>query len=168
MQSALPSVGSTLWLVDSTDGGTCEYRGLTVLCHPWTSVSSDFGIHEVGVGVLAPISHDTEGWLYIQLIQLTLLVFYFVLSCFCIHLFLAVLGLCCFRVDFSPVAGGRGCSLVAGSVVAAPRTLEHRLSSCSSLAQLLLGMWDLPRSGIEPVFLALAGGLSSTMPPRKS
>ena len=27
--------------------------------------------------------------------------------------------------------------------------LEHRLSSCGAWAQLLCGMWDLPRSGIE-------------------
>ena len=29
-------------------------------------------------------------------------------------------------------------------------------------------MWDLPGSGIEPMFPALAGGLLTTGPPRKS
>ena len=46
--------------------------------------------------------------------------------------------------------------------------LERRLSSCSARAQLLRGMWDLPRPGLEPVFPALAGGFLSTVPPGKS
>ena len=33
---------------------------------------------------------------------------------------------------------------------------------------MLHGMWDLPRSGIEPVSPALAGGFLSTAPPGKS
>ena len=33
----------------------------------------------------------------------------------------------------------------------------HRLSICGTLALLLLGMWDLPGPGIEPVSPALAG-----------
>ena len=35
--------------------------------------------------------------------------------------------------------------------------LEYRLYSCGPQALLLRGMWDLPRSGIEPVPPALAG-----------
>ena len=46
--------------------------------------------------------------------------------------------------------------------------LEHRLSSCGALAQLLRGMWDLPGPGIEPVSPALAGGFLTTAPPGKS
>ena len=34
-------------------------------------------------------------------------------------------------------------------------------------AQLLRGMWDLPRPGLEPVFPALAGRFSTTAPPGK-
>ena len=45
--------------------------------------------------------------------------------------------------------------------------LEHRLSSCGTQAQLLLGMWDLPGSGIEPMSPVLAGGFFTTEPPRK-
>ena len=41
------------------------------------------------------------------------------------------------------------------------------LSSCGARAQLLCGMWDLPRLGLEPMFPALAGGLPNTAPPRK-
>ena len=51
-----------------------------------------------------------------------------------------------------------------GSVVVAP---ERRLSSCGSRAQLLRGMWDLPRPGPEPVSPALAGGPLTTAPPGK-
>ena len=49
-----------------------------------------------------------------------------------------------------------------GSVVAA-----HGLSSCGSRAQLLRGMWDLPRPGLEPGSPALAGRFSTTAPPGK-
>ena len=41
---------------------------------------------------------------------------------------------------------------------------EHRLSSCGTLAQLLCGMWHLPRSGIESVSPALADRLLTTKP----
>ena len=44
-------------------------------------------------------------------------------------------------------------------------TLEHRVNSCGSWAQLLPGVWDLLRSGITPVSPALAGGLFTTEPP---
>ena len=42
------------------------------------------------------------------------------------------------------------------------------LSSCGALAQLLHGMWDLPRPGIEPVSPMLAGRFLTTAPPGKS
>ena len=41
------------------------------------------------------------------------------------------------------------------------------ISSCGTLASLLLGMWTLPRPGIEPVTPALAGGYLTTEPPGK-
>ena len=44
----------------------------------------------------------------------------------------------------------------------------HRLSSCGAPAQLLHGIWNLPRSGIEPASPALAGRLLSTLPPGES
>ena len=50
----------------------------------------------------------------------------------------------------------------AGSVAVA-----HRLSSCGTWAQLLCGMWNLPRPGFEPVSPALAGGFLTAAPPRK-
>ena len=56
---------------------------------------------------------------------------------------------------------------IAASLVAEHRLQTHRLSNCGSRAQLLHGMWDLPRPGLEPVSPALAGRLSTTAPPRK-
>ena len=55
----------------------------------------------------------------------------------------------------------------AASLVADHRLQTRRLSSCGSRAQPLRGMWDLPRPGLEPVSPALAGRLSTTVPPAK-
>ena len=91
-----------------------------------------------------------------------------------IYLFLAVLGLrFCVRAFSS--CGKRGplfivvCGplTVAASLAAEHRLQTRRLSSCGSRAQLLRGMWDLPRPGLEPVSPALAGGLSTTALPGK-
>ena len=48
------------------------------------------------------------------------------------------------------------------------QTLEHRVNSCSTGAELLCGMWDLPRPGIEPVSPAFTGRFLTTEPPEKS
>ena len=56
---------------------------------------------------------------------------------------------------------------IAASLVAEHRLRTRRLSSCGSRAQLLCGMWDLPRPGLEPVSPALAGRFSTTAPPGK-
>ena len=56
---------------------------------------------------------------------------------------------------------------VAASLVAEHRLQTHRLSNCGSRAQLLHGMWDPPRPGLEPVSPELAGGFSTTAPPGK-
>ena len=61
----------------------------------------------------------------------------------------------------------RGPLTIAASPVAEHRLQTRRLSSCGSRAQLLRGMWDLPRPGLEPVSPALAGGFSTTTPPGK-
>ena len=101
-----------------------------------------------------------------------------------------MLSVCC-RAGSSPVAvsgaSPPGCmwashpraSLVAGhrpvgtwaSVGASlglrtgPRTPELGLRSCSAWAQLLLGIWNLPGPGIEPVSPVLAGRFFTTEPP---
>ena len=48
------------------------------------------------------------------------------------------------------------------------QALEPRLGSYGSGAQLLLGTYNLPRPGIEPVSSTLAGGFLSNGSPRKS
>ena len=57
--------------------------------------------------------------------------------------------------------------IITASLVAEHRLQTRRLSNCGSRAQLLRGMWDLPRPGLEPVSPALAGGLSTSAPPGK-
>ena len=61
----------------------------------------------------------------------------------------------------------RGPLTIAASLVAEHRLQTRRLSSCGSRAQLLRGMWELPRPGLEPVFPALAGRFSTTAPSGK-
>ena len=56
---------------------------------------------------------------------------------------------------------------IVASLVAEHRLQTRRLSNCGLWAQLLRGMWDLPRPGLEPVSPALAGRLSTTAPPGK-
>ena len=90
------------------------------------------------------------------------------------YLFIAVLGLrFCVRAFSSCGKRGplfiavRGPLAIAASLVAEHRLQTRRLSDCGSRAQLLRGMWDLPRPGLEPVSPALAGGFSTTAPPGK-
>ena len=88
-----------------------------------------------------------------------------------IYLLLAVLGLRFCARAFSS-CGKRGPLFIAVRgplTIAASRVAEHRLqtcrlSSCGSRAQLLRGMWDPPRPGLELVSPALAGGFSTTAP----
>ena len=61
----------------------------------------------------------------------------------------------------------RGPLTIAASLVAEHRLQTRRLSSCGSRAQLLRGMWDPPRPGLEPVSPALAGRFPTTAPPGK-
>ena len=61
----------------------------------------------------------------------------------------------------------RGPLTIAASLLAEHRLQTRRLSNCGSRAQLLRGMWDLPRPGLEPASPASAGRLSTTAPPGK-
>ena len=88
--------------------------------------------------------------------------------------FLAVLGLhFCARAFSSWGKRGplfiavRGPLTVAASPVVEHRLQTRRLSSCGSRAQLLRGMCDLPRPGLEPASPALAGRFSTTASPGK-
>ena len=88
-----------------------------------------------------------------------------------IYLFMAVLGLrFCARAFSSCGKRGplfiavRGPLTITASLVVEHRLQTRRLSNCGSRAQLLRGMWDLPRPGLEPVSPASAGGFSTTAP----
>ena len=72
----------------------------------------------------------------------------------------------------SSQCGGHSSSRCAGLSLSRPLVAEHRLqtrrlSSCGSRAELLRGMWDPPRPGLEPASPALAGRFSTTAPPEK-
>ena len=47
--------------------------------------------------------------------------------------------------------------MAQGLIGCRAQALEHWLSSCGSRAQLLHGLWNLPKPGIEPMSPALAG-----------
>ena len=87
---------------------------------------------------------------------------------------MAVLGLhFCARVFSSCGKRGplfiavRGPLTIEASLVVEHRLQTRRLSNRGPRAQLLRGMWDLPRPGLEPVSPALAGRFSTTAPPGK-
>ena len=61
----------------------------------------------------------------------------------------------------------RGPLTIVASLVGEHRLQTRRLSNCGSRTQLLHGMWDLPRPGLEPASPALAGRFSTTAPPGK-
>ena len=90
------------------------------------------------------------------------------------YLFMAVLGLhFCARAFSSCGKWGplfiavHGPLTIAASLVAQHRLQTRRLSNYGSQAQLLRGMWDLPRPGLEPFSPELAGRFSTTVPPGK-
>ena len=100
--------------------------------------------------------------------------FFFFFNKFIYLFILAVLGLhFCARAFSScgkrgsPFIAVRGPRTIAASFVAEHRLQTRRLSSCGSRAQLLPGMWDLPKPRLEPVSPALAGRFSTTAPPGK-
>ena len=89
-----------------------------------------------------------------------------------IYLLMAVLGLRFCARAFSS-CGKRGPLFItvrrpltiAASLVVEHRLQMRRLSNCGSRAQLLRGMWDLPRPGLELMSPALAGRFSTSAPP---
>ena len=102
--------------------------------------------------------------------------FFSIISTFNYYLliYLAVLGLrLCARASSSCGKRGplfiavRGPLTIVASLVEKHRLQTCRLSSCGSRAQLLRGMWDPPRPGLEPVSPELAGRFSTTAPPGK-
>ena len=102
------------------------------------------------------------------------LLFFFLNFYLFIFLFLAVLGpRFCARAlsscgKWGPLLIAVHGPLTAVASLAAEHKLQtHRLSNCVPRAQLLRGMWDPPRPGLEPVPPASAGRLSTAAPPGK-
>ena len=121
---------------------------------------------------LCPIPTRGNHHLKFFLYSLACSIFFFLIIF--IYLFMAVLGLgLCARAFSSCGKRGplfiavRGPLTIAASPVAEHRLQTRRLSNCGSRAQLLRGMRDLPRPGLEPVCPALAGRFSTTAPPGK-
>ena len=115
-------------------------------------------------------SHRTHILYFYIYIYIYILIFIYLFF----NLFMAVLGLrFCARAFSSCGKRGplfiavHGPLTIAASLVAEHRLRTRRLSSCGSRAQLLRGMWDLPRPGLEPVSPALAGRFSTAAPPGK-
>ena len=89
--------------------------------------------------------------------------------------FLVALGLhCCCMQAFSGF-GARAshcrdvsCCRAQALGARASVAVAFRLSSCGAWAELLPGMWNLPRPGVEPVSPSSADGFLTTRPPGKS
>ena len=64
--------------------------------------------------------------------------------------------------------GGFSCCGARALGAWASVVVARGLSSCGSQAELLRGMWDLPRPGLEPVSPDLAGRFLTPAPPGKS
>ena len=101
--------------------------------------------------------------------------FFFLINSYFIYLFIFGCVGSSFRARAFSSCGKQGPLFIAVHgplTIAAPPVAGHRfqtrrLSSCGSRAQLLRGIWDLPRPGLEPVSPALAGRFSTTAPPGK-
>ena len=115
--------------------------------------------------------------LKILLVSIKMHFFFFFKNFYLLFIYYVYFWLCWVFVSvwgLSPVAasGDHSSSRCAGLSLSRPLVAEQRLqtlrlSSCGSRAQLLRGMWDLPRPGLEPVSPALAGRFSTPVPPGK-
>ena len=102
------------------------------------------------------------------LFVLAILIFFLLIYLWLCWVFVSVCGLSLVGGEWGPLfIAARGPLTVVASLVAEHRLQTRRLRNCGSRAQLLRGMWDLPRPGLEPVSPALAGRLSTTAPPGK-
>ena len=104
--------------------------------------------------------------LFLHLFFFKLCVYLFIYLWLC-WVFVSVWGL-----SLVVASGGHSSSQRVGLSLSRPLIAEHRLqtcrlSNCGSRAQSLSSMWDPPKPGLEPVSPALAGRLSTTVPPGK-
>ena len=145
-------------------------------CYPWVRRwvslrNNTLECAEEDLGIEVVLEHKPTMWPCMKCDSFFLNFIYYL---FIYFFFLAVLGLrFCARAFSSCGKRGplfiavRGPLTIAASLVAEHRLQTRKLSSCGSQAQLLRGMWDSPRPGLEPMSPALAGGFSTTAPPGK-
>ena len=123
--------------------------------------------------------------LYLFLLFFNFLIFYLFFNdiLVCLHSFYVCMYVCMYvwlcwvfvsvrGLSLVVASGGHSSSRCAGLPLSRPLVAEHRLqtrrlSNCGSQAELLRGMWDPPRPGLEHVSPALAGRLSTSAPPGK-
>ena len=160
-----------LWSREALGTSACAHPAFSSICYCFKILNSYGEPKRSHIGTCL---RGVNNGLSIQMFSTCLWFFFFFLINLFIYLFMAVLGLrFCVRAFSSCGKRGplfitvRGPLTVAASLVAEHRLQTRRLSSCGSRAQLLRGMWDPPRPGLEPVSPALAGRLSTTAPPGK-
>ena len=125
--------------------------------------------------IIYKLAGTAQGLKSKELVHGCVFFFFLINLLFIYYLCLAVLGLhFCARAFSSCGKWGplfiamHGPLTIAASLVAEHRLQTRRPSSCGSRAQLLRGMWDPPRPGLESMSPALAGRLSTTAPPGKT
>ena len=113
-------------------------------------------------------------WLRSSEVGLQICIFFFLkeLLYLLIYFWLCWVFVSVWGLSLVAASGGHSSSRCAGLSLSRPLLLRSTGSRHAGLvivaqAQLLRGMWDLPRPGLEPVSPALAGRLSTTAPPGK-
>ena len=156
---------------------SCAYQ--LFVCLPWQNVYSNplpifflfFWPHHVAWGVLVPHPgtepvpsavkvQSLNHWTAREFSPIFVLITLFILAALGLH--------CCAWAFSSCTSKGYSSLWSTGSRRTGFSSCgAHKLSSCGARAQLLRGMWDLPRPGLEPLSPALAGGFLTTAPPGK-
>ena len=97
-----------------------------------------------------------------------------VINLYFYYLLTPVLGLCCCVQAFSSCSDegatfycGARAPHFSGFSYCGTQALALGLSTCGPQAELLHGMWNLPKTGIKSMSPALPGGFLSTVPPGK-
>ena len=136
------------------------------MCRPQTVYQ---GMHSTWLSTMT--GAKSGHWISVQIAVFFLNFHYYYFKSYFIYL--TVLGLCyrallSWSKQESLFIAVHELLTVVASLVTEHGLLPHGLGSCGAWAELPHGTWHLPRPGIEPVSLALAGRFSATGPPGKS
>ena len=109
---------------------------------------------------------------FLMLFLSAYILFIYVCMYVCMYVWLCWVFVSVWGLSLVVASGGHSSSRCADLSLSRPLVAKHRLqtrrlSNCGSRAELLRGMWDPPRPGLEPASPALAGRLSTTAPPGK-